>query len=104
VTTGLLGCLVVIAGLAAADGQPAADARQARPPGDNKQGAGQLQLGMTMAEVREALGGREPKRIARQILYGRYLEQWVYEDPSPVVIEFDCPKGRTPHVVNLLLP
>jgi hypothetical protein len=102
--TGLLASLLVVAGLIAADGRPGPEARRGRPPGDDQPAARQLQLGMTMAEVREALGGREPKRVARQILYGRYLEQWVYEDPSHLVIEFDCPKGRPPRVVNLLLP
>jgi hypothetical protein len=58
---------------------------------------------MTMAEVREALGGKEPKRIARQILHGHYLEQWIYEEPSALVIEFDCVKGRaSSRVINFL--
>jgi hypothetical protein len=36
----------------------------------------------------------KPKHVARQILYGRYLEQWTYDDPVPVRIEFDWRKGQ----------
>jgi hypothetical protein len=53
-----------------------------------------LRTGQTQDEVRALLG--PPGRIARQILHHRYLEQWVYEGPWQVRLEFDCPRGRKP--------
>jgi hypothetical protein len=58
-----------------------------------------LRTGMPQAEVRRRLG--PPKRFARQILYRRYLEQWVYEGPKPVRIEFDCVRGKEPQILTV---
>jgi hypothetical protein len=58
-----------------------------------------LRLGMTQADVRRLLG--PPKRTARQILYRRYLEQWVYEGPDAVRIEFDCVRGKEPQILTV---
>jgi hypothetical protein len=58
----------------------------------------QVREHMTRDEVLDALG--PPKRIARQILYRRYLEQWIYENPS-VIVEFDCVKGQPAHVFHV---
>jgi hypothetical protein len=55
--------------------------------------------GMTQAEVQRLLG--PPKRTARQILYRRYLEQWVYEGAKPVRIEFDCVRGKEPQILTV---
>jgi hypothetical protein len=46
------------------------------------------------AEVRETLG--PPKHVNRQVLFNRYVEQWVYESPVPVCVVFDCRKGQAP--------
>src|SRR5262245_10474759 len=51
-----------------------------------------LKPGMSATEVRDMLGS--PKHTARQILSGRYLEQWTYDGPTPVRIEFDWRKGE----------
>jgi hypothetical protein len=58
-----------------------------------------LRPGMTQDEVRRLLG--PPKRMARQILYRRYLEQWVYEGANPVRIEFDCVRGKEPQILTV---
>ena len=58
-----------------------------------------LAKGMSQAEVRQLLG--PPKHIARQILYRRYLEQWVYGGPNAVRIEFDCVRGKEPQILNV---
>jgi hypothetical protein len=58
-----------------------------------------VRIGMPMSEVREAYG--PPSRIARQVLYRRFLEQWTYDRPNPVIIEFDCLKGQEPRVLTL---
>jgi hypothetical protein len=56
-----------------------------------------LQRGMTPEQVREQVG--LPKRIARQILYHRHVEQWVYDQPVAARLQFDCPRGQKPRLV-----
>lgn len=70
-------------------GAPGAGADKPAP--DAKDGGREARPGMTAAQVRELLG--PPKRVAREILYARYVEQWTYDDP-PVRIEFDWRKGQ----------
>jgi len=57
------------------------------------------QKGMTAAAVRAKYGA--PKRIARQILYRRHLEVWTYDGPTPLQIEFDCPRGEDATVLSV---
>jgi hypothetical protein len=57
---------------------------------------------MTPEEVRRKLGA--PRRTARQVLYNRYLEQWVYDRPARVHLEFDCPRGQPAELVNFYFP
>jgi hypothetical protein len=52
---------------------------------------------MTPADVRQLLG--PPHRVARQILYHRYLEQWVYDTPGTPQIEFDNSRGQATRLV-----
>ena len=73
----------------------AADPDKAEAPFDQAK----LPKGMSQAEVQRLLG--PPKRIARQILYRRYLEQWVYEGPNAVRIEFDCMRGKEPQILTV---
>jgi hypothetical protein len=56
-----------------------------------------LEPGMTAEQVRRLV--RNPKRIARQILYHRHLEQWIYDHPSPARLHFDCRRGEKPQLV-----
>jgi hypothetical protein len=55
--------------------------------------------GMTPKQVREMLD--EPTRISRQILHRRQLEQWYYDKPIPLWIEFNCVKGQEPYVLTV---
>jgi hypothetical protein len=64
----------------------------AAPPRQDSATAGPLRLGMTPTEVRQILG--PPNRVARQILYDRYLEQWVYVAPRSLRVEFGYPRGQ----------
>jgi hypothetical protein len=57
-----------------------------------------LRIGMTQTEVKKLFG--EPARVARQILFRRHLEQWVYDGAQPVRIEFNCLRGQEPRVFN----
>ncbi|HEY7158203.1 MAG TPA: hypothetical protein VH575_29895 [Gemmataceae bacterium] len=52
---------------------------------------------MTPEQVRDKVG--PPKRIARQILYHRHVEQWIYDQPIAARLQFDCPRGQKPHLV-----
>jgi hypothetical protein len=58
-----------------------------------------LERGMTPEQVRRQVGA--PKRIARQILYHRYREQWLYDTPSPICLTFDCPRGQMPELLAI---
>ncbi len=78
--------------LFAADGMPA-------EPGPPPVELATLRPGMSQDEVRRLLG--PPKRTARQILYRRYLEQWVYDGPDAVRIEFDCVRGKDPQILTV---
>jgi hypothetical protein len=59
-----------------------------------------LKPGLTPEQVRRMVGA--PKHVARQILYHRYREQWIYDAPTPVRLTFDCPRGQKPQL--LLIP
>ena len=59
----------------------------------------QVQRGLWPDQVRDLIG--PPKRVARQILYQHYLEQWVYDAPFDLRIEFDCPRGQQPQVQSV---
>jgi hypothetical protein len=60
-----------------------------------------VQRGMRPAEVRQLLG--PPVRIARQALYRRHIEQWVYENPQAIRVVFNCVRGEEP-IVTAVLP
>src|SRR5207253_3697443 len=49
--------------------------------------------------VRRLLG--EPSRKARQILYHRAREQWLYEAPFEVRLEFEYVRGQEPHLLSV---
>jgi hypothetical protein len=61
----------------------------------------ELQPGIAEARVRELLG--PPKRMARQVLHLRYLEQWVYDSPFPVRVEIEHPLGQKPQLLTVHL-
>ena len=56
--------------------------------------------GQSPAEVRQRLG--PPARVSRQILYRRHVEQWAYEEPKPLRVEFNCVRGEAPYVCGVL--
>jgi hypothetical protein len=51
-----------------------------------------LRSGMPAADVIQRLG--PPQHVARQVLYGRWVEQWTYDKPPAVRIVFDWRKGQ----------
>jgi hypothetical protein len=56
-----------------------------------------LKRGMTPEQVRQRVGA--PKHIARQLLYHRYREQWIYDAPNSVRLTFDCRRGQKPQLL-----
>ena len=64
-----------------------------------KEKLAQLRQGTTATQVRDLLG--QPRHIARQILYARYLEQWTYDDPISVRIEFGWHKGQERQILTV---
>src|SRR5262245_47567465 len=78
----------------------------ARAEGDEKtrarevpQKSGDVRKGISAKEVQASLG--LPRKIARQILYRRHLEQWTYDAPISVRVELDCVRGQEPHVISV---
>jgi hypothetical protein len=61
-----------------------------------------LKRGMTHEQVHQLVGS--PKHIARQILYHRYREEWVYDTPVTVRLTFDCPRGQKPQLLDTTGP
>jgi hypothetical protein len=56
-------------------------------------------VGKSVEHIRQRFG--PPRERARQILYHRYLEQWVYKDPYMIRVEIDCQGGKKPQVQNV---
>jgi hypothetical protein len=67
----------------------------AEPPAE----PARVRKGMTATEVRAIYG--QPKKVARQLLYRKHLELWTYDAPVNIRIEFECPRGEEPTVLNV---
>lgn len=78
------------------------DAVAEKKEGPSVQGFDRLQRGMTPEQVRQHVGA--PKRIARQILYHRHVEQWVYDSPKAARLQFDCRRGQKPLLLWVSIP
>lgn len=68
----------------------------AQPPAGRRADA--VRRGASADEVRKFLGN--PSRIARQVLFQRHLEQWVYDDPA-VRVELLFVRGEEPYVLSV---
>jgi hypothetical protein len=69
------------------------------PEGERSQRLDELRPGLTREQVRHLLGA--PTRIARQILYHRYFEQWLYDAPFHVRVEFECRRGQEAQILSV---
>jgi hypothetical protein len=56
--------------------------------------------GQSPATVRANLG--PPLRVSRQILFGRHIEQWAYDEPRPLRVEFNAVRGQEPFACAIL--
>jgi hypothetical protein len=89
---------VVFGGVVAVPCRP--DPVPAPPKGERREDVDVNRLrAMSPAEVVAVLG--PPQRVAREILYKRHLEQWVYDRPQPLRIRLNCPRGQPPQIVTV---
>jgi hypothetical protein len=56
---------------------------------------------LSPGKVIELLG--RPQRKSRQILYRRHIEQWTYDPPLGLCVEFNCILGQKPRLLNVHL-
>lgn len=49
-------------------------------------------------EILRLMGPDARKQVARQVLYRRYLESWMFETPVRLWVTLDCRKGQDPMV------
>jgi hypothetical protein len=52
-------------------------------------------------QVRELL--QQPQRKSRQVLFKRHIEQWFYDPPLALCVEFECVLGQKPRLVSVHL-
>jgi hypothetical protein len=50
-------------------------------------------------EVIEVLG--KNKKVYRQLLYHHWLEQWQFDQPLPLIVTFDHPKGQSARLISI---
>jgi hypothetical protein len=97
----LLALVIALAGMgpsASPRGQPPARRDPDRPltEQERKELLERLPLGSSPEDAVHLLGS--PDHRARQVLYQHYLEQWVYERPLLLRLEFDYPRGQPPRL------
>lgn len=68
-------------------------------PQQRKELRDKLQRGLSFDSARDLLG--PPHRVARQVLFHRHLEQWVYGPPYDFRLEFDCPRGQKAQLLSV---
>jgi hypothetical protein len=88
---------------AGTDSGARADDDQA-PPAELPRAAGREerplpQPGMSPEQVRGLLG--PPAHVSRQILAHRHIEQWLYDQPHHLRLQFDCPRGQKPQLQSV---
>jgi hypothetical protein len=73
----------------------------ARPLSESErtQRLAEVQPGLAPDAVQRLIGA--PRSTCRQILYHRYLEQWLYDSPFSVRLEFDCLRGQEPRLLSV---
>jgi hypothetical protein len=65
-------------------------------PEERAQNIPKIKRGLPATEVRNLLG--KPDRIARQILFRRHLEQWIYDNPINARVEIVYSPGEEAQV------
>jgi hypothetical protein len=81
-------------------GEPAGPPRPGQPLTEKERAEllEKLVRGQSRERVRGLLG--PPRRQARQLVYQHYREQWVYDEPLAVRLDFDAARGDDPHLLG----
>jgi len=96
----LTGALWLLAGRLLPQAPDDEPARPLVPPGPLTREQCDKLARLTPEEVEKRLGRQ--RRVSRQILYHRYLEQWLYEHPYQVRVEIDFTRGKQPQLQSVL--
>jgi hypothetical protein len=78
---------------------PPFDPDKPLPEAERAERLEQVKAGLSPDQVRHLLGSA--RRNARQILYHRAREQWVYEAPFSVRLEFEYVRGQEPRLLSV---
>ena len=102
--TRLFACCALLVGVGLAVGAPLPDfpplpIDQPLREADRIQRLAAVEPGRSPDQVRQLIGA--PQSVSRQILYHRCLEQWLYDAPFSVRLEFDCPRGQEPRLLSV---
>jgi hypothetical protein len=57
-------------------------------PQDWQKAVAEVKRDLTAHQVRRLLGKSD--RVSRQVLFRKHIEQWIYDRPVPVRVEFLC--------------
>jgi hypothetical protein len=95
----VLTALSLVAGELRPDPLPAFDPDTLLTAEDRAARFKQIQPGLSPDQVRRLIG--PPQRSARQILYHRAREQWLYDVPFSVRLEFEYVRGQEPHLLSV---
>jgi hypothetical protein len=97
--------VVVVATLSFAVGEPQLDGALPFDPSklltepERADRLKRVQPGLSPDQVRQLLG--PPQRTARQILYHRAREQWLYEAPFSIRLDFEYVRGQEPYLLSV---
>jgi hypothetical protein len=83
-------------------GLPSFDSAKKPSPAELDERLKAVVVGLPPEQVRWCIG--PPDHVCRQILYHRYLEQWIYDTTFTVRLEFDCPRGQEPRLQSVQPP
>jgi hypothetical protein len=93
------GLAALVAGEPQPNELPAFDPDQPLAEADRTARLDRVKPGLSPDQVRHLLG--PPRRSARQILYHRAREQWVYDAPFSVRLEFEYVRGQEPRLLSV---
>jgi hypothetical protein len=91
--------LATVAGEPQPDMLPAFDPDKPLPEAERAERLERVKPGLSPDQVRHLLG--PPRSSARQILYHHAREQWVFEAPFSVRLEFEYVRGQEPRLLSV---
>jgi hypothetical protein len=95
----LLAALTLVRAEPVPDALPSFDPDKQLTEPEKSERLKRVQPNASPEQVRRLLG--PPHHTARQILYHRAREQWVYDAPFSVRLEFEYVRGQEPHLLSV---